>query len=321
MPHSQVGRFRPRAMGIMLALSVATTTVLCGTPTVHAAESFQVLMPSEAQTTAGVLSARVLPGGDNRLNFLVRGSGESTPLTARLTEVTSEGGAIAEDDTPVAEDDIPVTDWVSLSGPENLVVDVDNSIVLNLDIQVPEEAAPGDFAGGVVISSGQDSELFPFLIRVPGPRDAQLSVEQSDLTISGVSTWPFSRGRGELAMTVRNTGSLALYDSAHLHGSGVFGTTSLSTELEDAILLPGDTMSLSTAGAVSPGLDLTPVFDFEVPFTDDAGQENTYFVSAEGQAESTFSWALLATATSTLLILLAGWFLAQQRAVRKNTSE
>lgn len=307
---------RARLTGLLVPLALAFATA----PAAVAAENFRTLLPSEAETTSRILSTRVEPGGDNRMSFLVRGNGAPTKIDARLVPVSSDGGILHEVTQPPAPGTPDPRDWVTLSGPSSMTATAEQALVLHLDVLLPEDTAPGDYAGGVLVSAAGESELLPYLIRVPGPRTTELSVEEASFAVEGIRAWPFTRGAGELSMTVRNTGALVLHDTAEVYGRGLFGLRSLSTEVEDVILLPGDTMSLESAGGVSPGVNLEPVFEFTVPYTDDSGTPRTYRVAATAEGVSTFSGTPVLLAGAVLLSLLAGWLVAQRRAARRNTA-
>lgn len=159
--------------------------------------------------------------------------------------------------------------WISFSGAPSVQVTLqpDESTTIPFTVRAPDDATPGDHAGGLVASvqspDGQvlvDRRLGTRLyVRVAGDL-------QPGLTIAGISSSyapslnPFA-GETTVTFTVRNAGNVALSGDLKTEVRGLFGiglATSLEQDLSE--MLPGSTRTVTTTvSGVGQWVYLNPV--------------------------------------------------------------
>lgn len=159
--------------------------------------------------------------------------------------------------------------WISFRGAPSVQVTLqpDETTTIPFTVRAPDDATPGDHAGGLVASvqspDGQvlvDRRLGTRLyVRVAGDL-------QPGLSIAGISASytpslnPFA-GETTVTFTVRNAGNVALSGALKSEVRGLFGI-GLSTPLEQDVseMLPGSTRTVTTTIAgVGQWIYLNPV--------------------------------------------------------------
>ncbi|MFY1674571.1 WxL protein peptidoglycan domain-containing protein [Plantactinospora sp. WMMB334] len=175
------------------------------------------------------------------------------PLTLRLyasdAVTTPQGGF---DLLPGAERPVDVGSWVRLTAA-TLTIPATSRMDVPFTLTVPDNATPGDHAGGIVASlaatgtDGQGSQVAVdhrvgarIYLRVTGGLSPALALE--DLRVRHhASRNPFAGGEIVATATVRNTGNVRLAGQPTLEAAGLFGLG--GRDASGAVLpeiLPGD---------------------------------------------------------------------------------
>lgn len=157
---------------------------------------------------------------------------------------------------PADAEPVEVGAWVALD--EEVTVEPGDSVNLPFTLTVPDNATPGDHAGGIVASVTQeatDAEGQQVLVdnrvgsriylRVAGEISAQLEV--SGLTVDYDRSWvPFSRGTAHVSYEVRNAGNARLGGDQAIDGHGLFGLGAHQTVPEPLKeILPGESVTIT----------------------------------------------------------------------------
>ena len=159
--------------------------------------------------------------------------------------------------------------WVSLPFGSQTVAP-GTSITFPLQLGVPQDAPPGDYAGGVVaavvggpapsapgvrIEQGVAARIY---VRVQGPLHASLSITRLESSTSGGAWSPFGGpGRATVTYTVVNSGNVRLTGTAHVDLVDAFGNTVASLgnrELPE--LLPRDSVTVTDRSGGLPLLGM-----------------------------------------------------------------
>ena len=214
--------------------------------------------------------------------------------------------------------------WVALSVASTSLLRVQprTRVDVAFDLTIPKDAAPGDRAGGIVVSlKGRttgadgatavnvDSRVATSLkVRVTGQIRSELQVE--NLTASYAQAWnPIRPGSVTLRYTVRNTGNIAQGAVQTASLAGPFGWGSVTrTPADIAQILPGDSV------------DVEETFDDVWPFVRYAATVQVQATAAVGDPVApdaiaeTDLWALpIPQALLLLVLLLIGLGLAEWR--------
>ncbi|RWR21006.1 DUF916 domain-containing protein [Microbacterium enclense] len=211
---------------------------------------------------------QVGPGQTLEDGYIVsnRGTAAQTFTVFATDAFNTDEGAFSLLDTGVAPTDAGA--WVNFSGESSVQVTLQpgESTTIPFTMRVPDDATPGDHAGGLVASvqspDGQvivDRRLGTRLyVRVPGDL-------QPNLSIAGISasyTPSFNPFAGEttITYTVRNAGNVALSGDLKSEVRGLFGI-GLATPVEEELseMLPGSTRTITTTvSGVGQWLYLNP---------------------------------------------------------------
>lgn len=196
-----------------------------------------------------------------------RSTGPQTFTVYATDAFNTDEGAFGLLETGVAPTDAGA--WVSFSGASSvqLTLQPDESTTIPFTVRAPDDATPGDHAGGIVASvqspDGQvlvDRRLGTRLYaRVPGEL-------QPNLSIAGISSSytpslnPFA-GETTVTFTVRNAGNVALAGDLKAEVRGLFGIgLSAPVEQEVSEMLPGSTRTVTaTIAGVGQWIYLNPV--------------------------------------------------------------
>ncbi|WP_187264929.1 WxL protein peptidoglycan domain-containing protein [Homoserinibacter sp. GY 40078] len=194
------------------------------------------------------------PGQDLTDAYLVRNTGTTRQkITVFGTDAFSnDDGDFALLDTVEQPSDVGA--WITFSGKERVVLDLKPGAekVVLFTVHVPDDATPGDHAGGVVVSAvSQDGSLTVdrrvatrIYLRVPGDLQAGLSVSGLQADYQQVVN-PFD-GSVQVTTTVTNTGNVALGANMVFGVNTWFGigaTDIVRQELPE--LLPGGSRTLT----------------------------------------------------------------------------
>jgi hypothetical protein len=261
-------------------------------------------------------SYTVNPGGQLKDGLVVTNHG-TTPLHLAVYAAdgfTARGGRldlVTKDAKPTR-----VGAWVRTDRPD-VTVRPGESVEVPFTVALPDNAAPGDYLGGIVTSLTQAGEAdgtdadrrlgIRIRLRVGGELKPSLSVEDLHVRYSGTSN-PFGKGDATVTYTIHNTGNAILAARQAVSVSGPFGRLGARAgQIADSPqLLPGDTLKVSLpVHGVAPALSLTGTVTL-VPLITDASNSVAMLAAVETTTHAwTISWALL-----PLLVVLCGLIVA-----------
>lgn len=117
------------------------------------------------------------------------------------------------------------------AGRDTVTVQPGASVEVPFRIVVPDDAAPGDYMGGIVTSQpelGTDRDELArrvgirIRLRVGGVLEPELTVEDLHVDYAGTAN-PFAKGEATVTWTIRNTGNAILAARPSVTVSGPFG--------------------------------------------------------------------------------------------------
>lgn len=233
---------------------------------------------------------------------------------------------------PADAEPVGVGAWVGLD--EQITVEPGESTTVPFTLTVPQDATPGDHAGGIVASvtsettdaQGQrvlvDNRVGSRIyLRVAG--DVNPALEVSNLSVAFERSWiPFTTGAATVTYEVHNAGNVRLSGEQAVSGHGVFGLGDHTVTLDPVDeILPGESVTVS--GQVDGVLPLFRVTE-EVLVTPVAPQTSATVlpvVQAEASAQAwAVPWAeLIILAVLVLLVLWSRW--RRKHAKKKNAKQ
>jgi len=317
---------RPRSLRAALArfglaALVASATVLpagaAGAATTPAPSSdadvtWGVRTATNAQGSARDNFAYVIGPGGTVGDAIVVTNHDDQPLDLDLYAAdgfTTQSGQL--DVLTRGEESSEVGVWTGV-GQEHVQIAAGESAEIPFTITVPENATPGDYAGGIITSLAQPAQENGITVdrrlgirvqlRVDGALQPGLVVE--GLTVGYASSLnPFAGGTATVDYTVRNTGNVRLSGQQSVALYGPFGLLRSDIEGVDDVpeILPGESWTVSaTAENVFPlawlGTDVT--IDPAFPAGLESGPDLAMFVTSSGTVA--VPWSLVA------LVLLVG---------------
>jgi hypothetical protein len=194
----------------------------------------------------------VNPGGQVQDGIVVVNDG-ATPLHLTVRAAATKGiGAWVHPD----RDDVT-------AGPGE-------SVEVPFTVTLPQDAAPGDYAGGIVTSNAGRRAAIPIRLRVGGALKPSLSVENVRVHYSG----SIGKGDATVTYTIHNTGNVILTARQTVSLSGPFGRweAHAGTVADTPPLLPGEMRKASApVHDVTPALRLTATVTLVPLLTDAAG--------------------------------------------------
>ena len=163
-------------------------------------------------------------------------------LGAKDAVTTSDGNL----DLALADEvDTGIGSWITLD-QESLDIPAGQSASVPFTLTVPEDASPGDYSGGVVVTYSTQGTTVSVDNRVATRVDVRVagettvSHEISDLAVDMPSTWsPLSPTTATVHYTLTNTGTTRLYAQEAITASGPLGIGALRTDTTLAEVLPG----------------------------------------------------------------------------------
>ncbi|MFE9653197.1 WxL protein peptidoglycan domain-containing protein [Micromonospora sp. NPDC006431] len=248
------------------------------------------------------------PGGQLKDGLVVVNHG-ATPLN--LAVYAADGFTTKEGQLDLVTQDAKSTGigaWIHTDRPD-VTVGPGQSVEVPFQLTLPDNAAPGDYLGGVVTSLTQASKSdgtnvarrvgIRIRLRVGGALKPSLSVEDLQVRYSGTPN-PFGKGDATVTYTIRNTGNAIVTARQAVSISGPFGGLNVRAgQIEDSPpLLPGDTWKVSVpVPGVAPAVKLTGTVTL-VPLLTDVSGSIAPLATVEA---TTHAWAL----PWLLLLLLA----------------
>ena len=233
---------------------------------------------------------------------------------------------------PADAEPVDVGAWAALD--EEVTVEPGESATVPFSLTVPQDATPGDHAGGIVASvtsettdaQGQrvlvDNRVGSRIyLRVAG--DVNPALEVTNLDVSFDRSWvPFSTGAATVTYEVHNAGNVRLSGEQAISGHGVFG-------------LGDHTVSLAPVGEILPGESVTvteqvngvlPLFRVteEVLVTPEAPETSATVLPIVQAQESSQAWALPwaeLIILAVMVLLVGGSWWRRRRTKAKNAKQ
>ncbi|ROO84253.1 uncharacterized protein DUF916 [Actinocorallia herbida] len=273
-PRTTTGIFVRAAAAALLAL-----LGLAGTPA-HAADGEAAWDVATASNDFGAdrqnYAYSLDPGGRVEDGLVIVNPG-STPLT--LAVYTADAFTAGDGLLDLAGRDEAaegIGAWAR-SAVSEVTVPPDASAEVPFTLDVPDDAAPGDYLGGIVASptpsgGAEQRRGVRIRLRVGGPLEPGLSVTDLDVRYSGGS--PFAKGDAVVTYTIRNTGNAIVSARQKVSLAGPFGKFAVAAdEVEDSPqLLPGEIWKVGvTVRGVAPALRLTGVISLTPLLADASG--------------------------------------------------
>jgi len=219
--------------------------------------------------------------------------------------------------------------WVTTDAPTVTVAALSTAVV-GFTVTVPGEAAPGDHAGGVVVSLVNpaptadgvllDTRVAVRLnVRVPGELTPSLEVRSVHASTTG--SWvPFAPAPTEVSYEVVNTGNVKIVGKPRIRVTGPFGVQlAAGVAVDTQEVLPGQSFTVRSllAGVAPIGL-VTAVVDVDMAA---APGPDTEIPLVSSTASGTFvvvSWTGLAV---VLLAAALAWFVVRRTRQRRRDGE
>lgn len=206
--------------------------------------------------------------------------------------------------------------WVHTDRPD-VTVRPGESLEVPFTVTLPDNAAPGEYMGGIVAQTGEASGTsagrrlgIRIRLRVGGPLKPSLAAENLHVSYSGT---PFGKGDATVTYTIHNTGNAILTARQAVSVSGPFGRLRVQAgQIHDSPqLLPGDTWKVSVpVRGVVPALRLTGTVTL-VPLLTDASGSVAPLAAVETTSYA-WTWALL------LVIVVLGGLVVAGLAFRRH---
>jgi cbb3-type cytochrome oxidase subunit 3 len=217
-----------------------------------------------------------------------------------------------------AEENVDVGSWVTIRVDE-YAVPAGKRADIPFELTVPEDAAPGDHAGGIIAANvdvidevEQDGITLAvrqriaarIYVRVAGPLSPELRIK--DVSVSSETPLlPFVQGGGSVTYTVENVGNVRLTAATESKVTGAFGRTVASPESQDLPeLLPGGSVQITESWDGSPPLEyLTAKISVRSLDTEVAERASVGF----------FVWSWLVVILLLVAVALVAWRLWRKR--------
>jgi len=215
--------------------------------------------------------------------------------------------------------------WLTMrSGPATVSVEPGASIELPFTVAVPDDATPGDYAGGVVTSLAQPDAAQGITVdrrlgirvnlRVGGELAPSLAVEDVHVGHTGTLN-PVAGGDAAVTYTLHNTGNAVLSAYQSVAVSGPFGVLRVDAGAVDAPpqLLPGErwTVSVPVRG-VRPTVRLDADVTVTPTLTDASGSTSSLTPVTATAGTWAVPWVQL-----VIVLLVAGATVLLPRLVRR----
>ncbi|MEV6980082.1 DUF916 domain-containing protein [Sphaerisporangium sp. NPDC051017] len=270
------------------------------------------------------------PGGHVSDGLVVANNG-TTPL--RLAVYAADGFTAKDGQLDLVAKDAKSTRvgaWVHTDRPE-VTVRPGESAEVPFTVTLPDDAAPGEYMGGIVTSltgtgetggTGADQRRgIRIRLRVGGALKPSLSVEDVRVDYSGTPN-PFGKGDATVTYAIRNTGNAILTARQTVSVTGPFGRWGARAgQVDDSPqLLPGETWKVSVpVHGVAPVLSLTGTVSV-VPLLTDASNSVAPLAKIETTTHAwTIPWTLLlALAALCALIVAALTFRSRRVKARED---
>ncbi|GAA3794542.1 WxL protein peptidoglycan domain-containing protein [Cellulomonas soli] len=318
------------ALVVLAALAVVVPATAAGADDGTAAWS---ITPSDA---AGTTDGRTrfelsLAPGEQVEEHLVLANSSTVERTFRVYGAdgfnTATGGF---DLRPAADTPVGIGAWVT-TPDASVTVPALSTRTVAFTVAVPQDAAPGDHAGGLVVSPEQvqvdeatgvvvDTRVAVRLaVRVAGELAPALEVRDVHASYA-FDAVPFAASSATVTFEVVNTGNVKVLGVPRLRVTGPFGTRLAHLEPESTReVLPGDSFTVTaTLPGVEPAVLATAVVDVTMAAAPGPGTELPG-VSSTGRATFVavpWTGLLLVAVLVVLVVLLVRRVRARRRAAQ-----
>jgi hypothetical protein len=218
---------------------------------------------------------------------------------------TEGDGAFALDADEDTSDD--VGSWVTIKVDEYTVPSGKRADI-PFEVKVPEDASPGDHAGGIIAANVEPVETVDqsgvalsvrqrvaarIYIRVAGPLTPELRVKNVQVTKT-TPVIPFVDGKVKITYTLENLGNVRLESATETEVTGLFGRTVKTLKSQDLPeLLPGGSVQVTETFKGTPPIE---------PLTAHVKVKSLDTSVTETASKGFFVWSWLVV---ILLVLLA----------------
>ncbi|WP_031090689.1 WxL protein peptidoglycan domain-containing protein, partial [Streptomyces sp. NRRL WC-3549] len=255
----------------------------------------------------------VNPGGEVEDAMVVANHG-TAPLSLAVYAAdgyTTEKGQL---DLLTREKKSPsIGTWVHTTGG-SVEIAPGRSAEIPFTVEVPPDATPGDYVGGILTSLKQPGDTegiavdrrlgIRIKLRVSGALRPALSVEDLHVGYEG-SAAPFARGDATVTYTLHNTGNALLSGTQEVSLTAPFGTlgTDAAGIAAPPELLPGERWKVTVpVHDVAPAFRLTAAVTVTPLITDAAGSTT----ALDPVRATTHGWAVPWALLVLLVLVLAG---------------
>jgi hypothetical protein len=211
---------------------------------------------------------------------------------------------------------------------DDVTVRPGESVEVPFVVTLPNDAAPGDYVGGIVTSPAQADEAggidsnrrvgIRIRLRVGGALKPSLSVESLHVHYSDTPN-PIGKGDATVTYTIHNTGNAILTARQAVSVSGPFGRWAVGARriADSPALLPGDTWKVSAPlHGVAPALRLTATVTLVPLLTDAAGSIAPLAATKASGHAWIVPWSLLLAIIVLCGLVVAGLALRPRRRDR-----
>ncbi|GAA2011024.1 WxL protein peptidoglycan domain-containing protein [Microbacterium ulmi] len=230
------------------------------------------------------------------------------------------------------EKSIGIGAWLH-SDAETITVGPGETADVPFTLAVPENATPGDYAGGIVTSLAEhdsaasisvDRRLgIRIALRVGGDLAPSLAVEDAHLSWDG-GLDPFAGGDATVSYTIRNTGNAVLSARQAATVAGPFGLFATQAPAVDAPpqLLPGESWTVSFPVRDVPAALWLTATATVTPIVVDASGSTTALAPVTATAVgAAVPWALLVLVVVLALLVVVALRVRSRRRARRQALE
>ncbi|GAA0452421.1 hypothetical protein Ade02nite_00350 [Paractinoplanes deccanensis] len=222
--------------------------------------------------------------------------------------------------------------WVH-AAQKDITVQPGKTVTVPFTVEIPANATPGDYVGGIITSLTQADESaqvnvdrrlgIKIKLRVGGDLTPALRIEGTHISYDGTAN-PFGKGTATVDYTIHNVGNAVETAQQGVRITGPFGlfkaeTTEIANPPE---LLPGETWKVSVPiEGVVPALLLDATVTLVPQMTDASGSTSSLdkvSASARGWA---WPWTLLALIALVAAVVVAAVVLTRRGRTRRKQRE